>query len=158
MKIYIVSDTHGSTDFFITNVLSNNDADLIIHLGDLVDDASEIEEITGVQTICVSGNNDFFSSIPTDKIINFNNYRFLLTHGHKYGVNFGTEYLVQKAKELNCNVVLFGHTHRKLSTKIDGIYLINPGSASLPRDNDRKRSFVVMNIDEDLDVCFYFDR
>lgn len=52
MKIYIVSDTHGSTDFFITNVLSNNDADLIIHLGDLVDDASEIENNRCANNMC----------------------------------------------------------------------------------------------------------
>lgn len=39
MKVLIVSDTHYRVDAFISELDKHKDAELIIHLGDMVDDA-----------------------------------------------------------------------------------------------------------------------
>ena len=59
----------------------------------------------------------------------------LLTHGHMQHVNYRLDNLYYKAMEENCKAVFFGHTHKALVTEEDGIYLVNPGSLSQPRDN-----------------------
>ena len=47
---------------------------------------------------------------------------------------YGTEQLVQMAKENHCDIALFGHTHCSMCAYTDGVYVMNPGSASCPRD------------------------
>ena len=41
--------------------------------------------------------------------------------------------LPQRAREEGCLVALYGHTHRMLLERIDGVLVCNPGSISLPR-------------------------
>ena len=55
--------------------------------------------------------------------------------------------LKYKALEFGANIVLYGHTHiGKIDFK-EGIWFINPGSASLPRDIGK--SFAIIYIEED---------
>ena len=51
MKIVIVSDTHGSRKNIENVCECNPDADMLIHLGDVEDDADYIEAILSVQRI-----------------------------------------------------------------------------------------------------------
>ena len=69
MKIVIVSDTHGSRKNIENVCECNPDADMLIHLGDVEDDADYIEAIFECPTHIVGGNNDFFSNLPDEKII-----------------------------------------------------------------------------------------
>lgn len=157
MKIYVVSDTHGRVDFIINEILYNNDSDAIIHLGDCVDDANEIEQIADKFLYKVRGNNDFFSNVPEEKVIYLGKFKCLLTHGHKYFVYFGIKDLAKRAKELGCSIVFYGHTHIRKFEYVDGIYFINPGSLSYARSNDGKRSYAIVDIvDDNLDIEFVY--
>ena len=56
----------------------------------------------------------------------------------------------EAALKWGCNVAMFGHTHRPVIEQAlteKGITMINPGSLTFPRQEGRKPSFIVMEID-----------
>ena len=55
-------------------------------------------------------------------------------HGHRYGVKSGLARLAARAKELGCEVALYGHTHRAAVEEVDGVLCVNPGSAGAYSD------------------------
>ena len=146
MKILVTADTHGHYNQISDYILDNNDIDLLIHAGDGVDDVMNIHNETGIDYYVVNGNNDFFTNHEFDEIININDFRIFLSHGHNYNVDFSYDDLVKNAKENNCNIVIHGHTHRYVNKYIDDILILNPGSIFLPRDGNP--SFVIMTINE----------
>ena len=102
----------------------------------------------------VSGNNDFFNGLPKDKLINVGKYKVLLTHGHRYGVNFSTSAILETAKKHKADIVMFGHTHVPMIDLTSSIWAINPGSLALPRQNGRIPTFIIMDIDSRGDAHF----
>ena len=71
-----------------------------------------------------------------------------LCHGDKYNVKYGLDEIEAKAKSIDADIVIFGHTHTPLNFKKDNIIYLNPGSVSLPRGVDYK-SFSIMNLEND---------
>ncbi len=64
------------------------------------------------------------------------NHRCFITHGHLYLVDVNLDKLIARTKEMECDMVLFGHTHQPVYKTIDGITVVNPGSVSFPRNGD----------------------
>lgn len=147
MKILIVSDSHGRTDNLEKVIDKTHPIDLLIHLGDIEGSEDYIEAIAGCDTIMVSGNNDYFTSLDREKIIEVNGYKIYMTHGHIYQVNFGTGMIKAKGRELGAQIVMFGHTHRPLIDTVGDITAINPGSISLPRQEGHLPTYIIMEID-----------
>ena len=81
-----------------------------------------------VPLTAVAGNCDYGSTARTEWLLELEGVRILLTHGHGYAVKQGTGALLRRARELEAQVVLFGHTHQRLLEEADGVLLINPGS------------------------------
>lgn len=127
MKVLVVSDTHGNYLAPLT-IFKETGADLLIHLGDELDDALTLELILDRPIIKVPGNCDPGAKEPRELLETIAGTRFFITHGDHYRVKNGLHRLVEKAKELKAAVALFGHTHRPLSQKEDGVLLINPGT------------------------------
>jgi hypothetical protein len=145
VKIAAVSDTHRYKPS-ITKVINRiQDMDIVIHLGDNVEDAAEISKFYNGRIINVKGNCDFGIETPSEKIEIIGEKRFFITHGHRYDVKYGISRLKYKALELNADVVLFGHTHVSEITFENGVWFVNPGSPSLSRDGFN--SIAVINID-----------
>ncbi len=157
MRIIVISDTHGLTCSIEDVFLRNKDADLFIHLGDGERDLdsflSENPAYTN-KTIHVAGNCDWGSLSPGFEIIPAGGHKIFATHGHLFAVKNDLEIIKRNAKENGCDIVLYGHTHVRYNKFEDGLYIMNPGSASCPHDGKR-RSFghidissagVVMNI------------
>ena len=152
MRIAILSDTHGKTEYFLSQMRSRNDIDRIIHLGDFAWDAELISRELSVPVIYVKGNNDFGSNAPLDKVIYLEGHKVWLTHGHRNNDYFGTDSLYYKAKELGASIVLYGHTHSFFYEVSEGIRIINPGSLSHSR-GDGHTSYVIMDItDNDVKI------
>jgi putative phosphoesterase len=112
--------------------------DLIIHLGDgEADTAAFAHDFPFIELICVRGNGDA-GHTPTEMILAKGDKTFFITHGHMYGVdNNNLESLTNRAVELKADIVLFGHSHKRLEA-YNGehkIYFMNPGSVSTPRDD-----------------------
>ena len=123
MLIAVVSDTHGNenTILKIRNEIKERNVKYMIHLGDNIDDAEKI----------VDGLDCTFYGV-----------KVFITHGHKYGVKMGLNNIFYKGKEVEVDAVLFGHTHIKIISKEDGLWIINPGSPSLPKDRVPSIAFI----------------
>lgn len=148
MKIAVVSDTHGSIDK-VLNVLKNiKNLELIIHLGDYVDDSRKIQEEIKLDVICVRGNCDYRDTdIELEKIIEICGKKIFMTHGHNYDVKNGVSKLFYRGKELNADIILFGHSHMSTKVEHEGILILNPGSPQEPR-NGSKGSIGLVEITE----------
>ena len=59
MRILVISDTHGKVDEALKLIKNMEKPDLIIHLGDYVEDGEYIERETGIKVELVRGNGDF---------------------------------------------------------------------------------------------------
>lgn len=155
MKILIVSDSHGRCFYLEKVLLRVKPIDLLIHLGDIEGDEEYIKGIAGCPVVMVSGNNDYFTNIPRENFIQLGKYYIMLTHGHRYGVNYGVEQLKETAVLNGADIVMFGHTHRPLiDLKDDGIWAINPGSITQPRQEGRIPTFIIMELDKQGEAHF----
>ena len=129
MKTFlIVSDSHGRRKAIdkITPLTGEND--YLIHLGDGVGDFREIMRTFPEKTYLIKGNCDAGGG-EDECVIEAEGLSVLCCHGHKYGVKSGLSRLAARAKELGCEIALYGHTHRAAIEEADGILCINPGSA-----------------------------
>lgn len=134
MNILILSDSHGR-NLGSFDLIMQEKPDAVIHLGDHDEDAAELKRsFSNISVYSVKGNNDYRLNVPFFSVIKLDGIPIYLTHGHKEGVSMLNEgKVLQKAKESNCKIGFFGHTHRSLLKEADGIIICNPGSISLPR-------------------------
>lgn len=152
MKIFFISDIHGSL-FFLEKALERYEeegASYIVLLGDalyhgprnpLPKDynpqavANLLNEYKD-KIIAVRGNCDSevdqmlieYPMMSDYSIILCDNRRLFLTHGHIYNDD--------NMPSLSDNdVLIHGHTHLPVAEKRNGIYVLNPGSVTLPKEN-----------------------
>ena len=154
MKIFVVSDTHGHTKNLERVLEKVGDIDLFIHCGDLEGGEDYIRALVEVPCYMVAGNNDWFSDMQREMEISVDDYRIWITHGNNYGASMGPERLLEEAAARNVDVVMYGHTHRPLIEYQDNIVIVNPGSLSYPRQNGRKPSYLIMEIDRDHEAHY----
>ena len=152
MKILIVSDTHGRNSGYLELLENMEKMDMVIHCGDVEGSEYLISESAGCKTVIVQGNNDYFSDLPREMIVKLGKYKALVTHGHAYYVNMGHDHLVREAKKRKVDMVIYGHTHRPVISKENGILVLNPGSLTYPRQMERKYTYIIMEIDENGEV------
>lgn len=145
-KILVLSDTHGHVEEIVDIINQSKGIDRIIHLGDLTVDAEEIEARTGRRVLWVRGNNDILDRDSSDeRLLTIEGFRLLLIHGHFLGVRLGPARACDYAKENHANMVLYGHTHRFEYGERDGIYYLNPGALSWPRDGHRGYAYLTLS-------------
>ena len=129
MKTFVIlSDSHGRKRAVekLRPLFAEND--YIIHLGDgsydLRDTFSEYPD----KTYIIKGNCD--AAYGEDEcVIQAEGLSLFCCHGHRYGVKSNLTKLAARAKELGCEIALYGHTHRAEVREVDGVLCINPGSA-----------------------------
>lgn len=144
MKILIVSDTHGRDGNLELAVQKEAPFDMLIHCGDVEGREFFIEALAECPCCIVAGNNDFFSDLPREEELTVAGRKVLVTHGHSYGVSMDLYGIAEEAFSRGCEIVLFGHTHRPVIEKKNGVLAINPGSLSYPRQQGRRPSYAVM--------------
>lgn len=149
MKILIVSDTHRNEDNLIKALENEKSLDLLIHCGDVEGAEYEIEHYAGCKTVFVSGNNDFFSRLPREVELQVEEYKVWVTHGHNYYVNTNPEYIKTEARVRGIDIVVYGHTHRPFVEKNEDLITINPGSLTYPRQEGRRPSYAVMEVEKE---------
>ena len=59
------------------------------------------------------------------------------------------EYIREEGKARGAEIVMFGHTHRPFFEDDNGIIVLNPGSLSFPRQEGRKGSYMILEMDQD---------
>ena len=149
MKILIVSDTHGIETNLRKVLRREGVPDRLFHLGDSEATEKHLLGLAKCPVEVVAGNCDYFSELPLAKCVELAGHRMLLTHGHYQYVSFGTEDLEAFALENRCDMVLYGHTHRPdIRQTQQGLWILNPGSLSHPRQEGRKPTYIRMELDE----------
>jgi putative phosphoesterase len=152
MRIVVISDTHGHNKEIIEALSSTDRPDLLIHLGDHVEDGEKISKIFELPIIIVKGNGDYGSSYKEDALVELAGKKFFITHGHKYRVSRSLDNLYYRALELGADIVLFGHTHVHINLLHDNIIILNPGSPSFPRGMSRTKTFGLIEIGEKVEA------
>lgn len=147
MKILIVSDTHRNNANFMKVVERTGPLDMVIHCGDVEGSELLISQASGCTVEMVQGNNDFFSELPREKEFMIGQYKVWLTHGHNYYIAMNSETIKQEARIRGVDIVMCGHTHKPVVDIGNDLTLINPGSISYPRQENRKPSYIIMEID-----------
>ncbi|WP_291256466.1 metallophosphoesterase [Fusobacterium sp.] len=142
MKVLIISDSHKRLNTLI-NIYKKEQPDVVICAGDHSTDGEELSYLyPDSKYYIVRGNCDIFDRRYEDEvIIELEGSKILLAHGHEYGVKFSYDSIEERGKRLNCNIVIFGHTHIPYISKKDGIILFNPGAVY---DNE----YGILNITE----------
>lgn len=139
MRALVLSDSHGE-EHTLRWMLEQawktvGPVDAYIHCGDGAWDFARLENFIRARDehavmYGVRGNCDFMAhDLPDFRHIGFGGARILVTHGHLYGVKSTFARLNDAAREHECSIVLFGHTH-KACVETGRALLVNPGSAA----------------------------
>ena len=154
MKYLIVSDIHGSisSTSFIVDKFNELNCDLILCLGDVLYhgprndlpnnyNPKEVIKLLNQykdKIICVKGNceAEVDQMVLDFKILDYynatiNNKNTHLEHGHHLDLYNG-----------NADIVLYGHTHIPVISRLDNCVQINPGSITIPKNNSN-RSYAI---------------
>lgn len=148
MRILIASDSHNKNENLIEVLTNEKNIDLFIHCGDIENNEMEIKNACHCPMIAVQGNNDFFTDLPKEIEMKIGKFNVWITHGHYYYVSMGNETIKKEAISRNMDIVFYGHSHRPVIDIEDEIIAVNPGSISYPRQEGKKSSYCIMEIDQ----------
>jgi uncharacterized protein len=130
VKIGVISDTHlagYSSELKRLVDIHFHDADMIIHVGDMVD-IRILDAFLPKTVEAVSGNMDSWKVVqefPSKKVLTIQGFRIGIIHG--WGRPEGIEERIRhEFHDVQC--IVFGHTHYPINRIIDGILFFNPGS------------------------------
>ena len=154
MKILIVSDTHRRNENYIRAVERVAPIDMVIHCGDIEGSEYLIAEYAGCPVQRVMGNNDFFADLPREKEFVVGKYRIWLTNGHNYYVSMGNETIKREARARGVDIVMYGHSHKPVVDLGEDVIAVNPGSLTYPRQEGRRPSFIIMDLDRKGEAHF----
>ena len=146
MRVLIVSDTHRKNENYF-KALELVKPQLVIHCGDAEGSEYALSEAADCPVQIVLGNNDFFSYLPKELELRLGSFRVWVTHGHNYYVSMGRERIKREAAVRGMDIVIYGHTHKPVVDKKDGVIAVNPGSLSYPRQEGRRPSYIVMEVE-----------
>lgn len=151
MRVLVISDSHGKNDDVKQVIQQVGEVDMMIHLGDIERGDEYIRSIAmcdSSQVYMVMGNNDYNLELPQQQEIIIAGKRVFITHGHRFYVNGGVDRLRQFGLDNQYDIVMYGHTHVPFLSIEDNITILNPGSLSYPRQDDRKQTYTLIDIDD----------
>jgi len=154
-KILVISDVHRDRRR-LENILNRykEQVDFIFSLGD-----SELstDYLTKKNIDAVKGNYPFDGGQGYHKIRVIEEVKIFLTHGHKFGVKWGSlSRLHEYASSEDFDLVMYGHTHEASLEKEEGILYLNPGSIKQPRGM-HPASFAIVTIEGKKIGVQFFD-
>ena len=150
MKILLISDTHNYVNN-LTELLPrySQEVGLVIHLGDYANDLMRFQsKYPHLNMIALDGGYD--NGFETERILTLPvasevEVKILAVHGHLHGVKTNLQRLSYYAQEKQVNVCFFGHTHTSIIFEEQGIFFMNPGSLTFPR-NSRTGSYGIVEL------------
>lgn len=185
-NILVISDTHGDYDVLcdiieefghISDALvfcGDGVCDICSYIQDAYVDESLQEHLPPVVAIA-KGNGDSeknqiikpktFETPASRKILTAPNTilftaagrNIFAAHGHKYYVDYSLDSLAVTAKNLDADLIFYGHTHRPYWEETSGTLYLNPGSCSRPRGGS-PASFAIVSfpgMQDRYDISFF---
>lgn len=131
--ITVVSDTHGESGHRLEGrtLEAVRMADLVVHAGDFTTEAVlDAFEAEADSFVAVRGNNDpVIDRLPTERVVEHDGIRFVVVHGHQHHATAMT----MLGREVEADLVVFGHSHQPSFEDRGDVPRLNPGSHSHPR-------------------------
>jgi putative phosphoesterase len=135
IRIGVLSDTHlpntGDAQTLLLDLVESALAplDMLLHAGDLIN-PELLTVFASYPVHVVRGNMDPATpDVPLKKIVNIGGFKIGLIHG--WGPPRGLEERVlAEFSSVTLDCLVFGHSHRPVCLRRDGLLLFNPGSAT----------------------------
>ncbi|RZI48144.1 metallophosphoesterase [Lactococcus kimchii] len=118
-------------------------ATAIFHCGD--SELLSSDEIWNGITV-VAGNCDYDNGYQDFILQEVEGKKVLITHGHLFYVGLGLDRYSYFAEEKGADIALFGHIHRPVAQKINGVLYLNPGSVAQPRGEYDVKMYATIEI------------
>jgi len=150
VKLGLISDTHGFLDPRLPRLFRG--VDHILHAGDIGPDylVAQLESIAPVTAVL--GNNDSSACFSLTQTLVKGGLKFLVHH--IVSPRSLTDELRTRIARERPDAVVFGHSHKQFSERINGVLFINPGYAGKPRFG-AERSVALLEADgKDMQVRF----
>ncbi|SFM15175.1 phosphodiesterase [Halanaerobium salsuginis] len=156
MNFIVMSDSHGSLTSWRQAEGYFDQADMILHAGDLLyhgarnplpegyDTKGLVELINKVDynLLAVKGNVDALVDdwvlpypLPEFTVVEDNGLRIVMYHGYQHDTDAKR---AEFARRFGAQILIYGHTHVPQIKKESGIILLNPGSISLPKQTPKQ--------------------
>ena len=150
-NILVLSDIHGGVRHAVEVAATHKHIKTVIYLGDGCRHLDTLRnEMSDAAFVAVMGNCDTFLDgvSETELVLEIEGHRIFICHGHTRFVKSGAGALLRAAKEKNCDIALFGHTHvvHEEYDSESGIYLFNPGSIGNTRDG--RYTYGILSLDK----------
>ncbi|HEX3533049.1 MAG TPA: metallophosphoesterase family protein [Gemmatimonadaceae bacterium] len=129
--IGLISDTHGLLRPGVHDALKG--VAMILHAGD-VGGSAILDELRLIAPVkAVFGNTDPIGepALSENILLSVDDVSLHVSHGHECG----SPTPERLAGRYDADIVVYGHTHRPLVTKLDGRLFVNPGAAGPKRFN-----------------------
>ena len=147
MRIFVFSDTHGDASG-MDMVVSKAPPDMIIHCGDGMDDALLIKrKYPKIELHAVPGNSDRNQTAEREGYLQIMGHTVYIAHGDMFNHGKGAtrsgpeSEIAGHARRNGADIALYGHTHVATFSYEKGIYIMNPGIASLKKPYRHKPRF-----------------
>lgn len=129
MRVLVFSDSHGRVQPML-DAVSLYAPRAVFHLGDVIRDGDRLREaFPQLPMFQVAGNCDLDPrGYPLEYTVELEGKTFFYLHGHTQHVKSSVVPAVHAAQSLGADVLLFGHTHRPLNQRYDGLLAVNPGA------------------------------
>jgi len=127
----LISDTHGLLRPGVHEALTG--VELILHSGD-VGGSGILDELRTIAPVrAVFGNTDppGEPGLTEEIVVSIDGIRVHVSHGHEVG----SPTPAKLAARYDADVVVFGHTHRPLVSRVGTQLFVNPGAAGPKRFN-----------------------
>lgn len=129
---------------------------------------SDIEKANGECSVAwtaatvTDANKQWLQTLVPELRLEVGGTRIRIVHGSPRRIN---EYLFEDrdpasferiAKQADCDVLVFGHTHKPWTREIAGVTFVNSGSVGKPKDGDPRACWVLLSISEiGVDVQYH---
>lgn len=150
-NVIIISDTHNKT-LPKSLVKDIKDSDILIHAGDLtsMEYYNKLLILTHDKKFFVClGNmdkNKLTEIIPLKEAFKIEEISLALMHGWGSPKNL-PEKIIKEFDNINWDILIFGHTHKKYEKKENDKLILNPGSPTEKRFA-KNNSYIKMQIDK----------
>ena len=146
ITIAVISDTHAHLDSRIIKKIA--ECDIAVHAGDVcgVNILEKMQPKKGI-VYAVAGNNDPYchdADEPLPKVLSFKVYEKKITieHGHEHGQHKPDHDSLRQA-HADAEIIIYGHTHKKVIDKSTTPWVLNPGAAGNTRTHGGPSCLVI---------------
>lgn len=158
--MYVPDRCHDINEQF-KNILIPNKLQYVLSLGNIGSrESNDWLKSLSNNFHAVKGEYDENVNLPETKVVQIGDFKIGMIHGHQVIPWGDQEALANVQRQLNCDILLSGHTHTNSVTIYDGKYFINPGSISgafSQTSPDPIPSFVLMVIQGDYAIVYLYE-